>query len=182
MFIPNAKSSAARGRTGIRPIGMQLTGIELTKTKEAIQKAIGKKDSRYGVLDRPYIIAVNVLSPFVDQEDILDAHFGSEQVTFPLDMPDDQSLFFSQARDGMWFRPSGPKNTHVSDVLIVKNLTAWTIGHSDVTLYHNSCAQYRNAGAMTTLSQALPENGKIIFKNGVHLRDLLGLEMNWPEI
>jgi hypothetical protein len=72
---------------------MQMTGFELTKTKDAIRDAIGKKATRYGSLDRSYIIAVNVLSPFVDQEDILDALFGSEQVTFPLDMPDDQPVW-----------------------------------------------------------------------------------------
>jgi hypothetical protein len=116
---------------------MQMTGFELTKTKDAIRDAIGKKATRYGSLDRSYIIAVNVLSPFVDQEDILDALFGSEQVTFPLDMPDDQPPILSRARDGVWFGPSGPKNTRVSGVLIVKNLTPWSIGHSDVTLYHN---------------------------------------------
>lgn len=182
VFVPIAKSPMARGKPGIRPIGMQMTGFELTKTKEAIRDAMGKKATRYGAMDRPYIIAINVLSPVVDQEDVLDALFGSEQISFRIDTPDDSPPIYSRARDGVWLGPSKPKNTRVSGVLIVQNLTPWTVAHSNVTVYHNPWAQCRYTGSMTTLSQALPENGEIIFKNGVHPRELLGLEINWPEI
>jgi len=182
VFLPIAKSPAARGKPGIRPIGTQMKGFELTKTKEAIRDAIGKKATRYGEMDRPYIIAINVLSPVLDQEDVLDALFGSEQLAFWTDMPDDHPPEWRRARDGVWLGPSGTEHTRVSGVLIVKYLTPWTIAHSDVTLYHNPWAQRRYIGSLTTLSQALPENGDIVFKPGVHPRELFGLEMNWPEI
>jgi len=182
VFLPIAKSQAARGKPGIRPIGTQMGSFELSKTKEAIRDAIGKKATRYGKMDRPFIIAVNVLSPVLDREDVLGALFGSEQLVFRGGTSDNHPPDWERARDGVWLGPSGPKNTRVSGVLIVKHLTPWTIAHSDVTLYHNPWAQRRYTGSMTTLSQALPENGNIIFKPGVHPREVFGLEMNWPEI
>ncbi len=133
-FYPIAKSPAIRGKSGVIPIGMKMTEFEKVKTKDAIRDAIARKATRYGEMDKPYIIAVNMLSPFLDRDKIMDALFGSEQYVFRTDMPNDHPPEMKRARDGVWFGPSGPRNTRVSAVLIVQHLTPWSIASRDMTL------------------------------------------------
>jgi hypothetical protein len=68
-FFPLPKSDAARGRGGIRPIGIQFEPMRLLQTREAIRDSILEKAGRYGELGQPYIIAVNVLADHVDRID-----------------------------------------------------------------------------------------------------------------
>jgi hypothetical protein len=95
----------------VRPIGLQLGTFQLLHTKETIRTAVQQKAGRYGELVFPYIIAVNVLSDFVDRTDEVKALFGDEQ------WPGEPRV-----ANGVWRAIAGPQNTRVSGVAIFERL------------------------------------------------------------
>lgn len=66
-FFPLPKSDALTGQASVRPIGLEFGAFQLLQTKETIRNAVQRKAGRYGELALPYIVAVNVLSDFVDR-------------------------------------------------------------------------------------------------------------------
>jgi hypothetical protein len=66
------KKPEARGKPGVRPIGVVADGTALcARTDEMISNAVADKAGRYGKLDLPYVVAVNVLDQTgVDGDDI----------------------------------------------------------------------------------------------------------------
>jgi hypothetical protein len=70
---------STRGRDG-GSIGLQSFGAGLLHTAEPIRDAVKGKATRYGQLDLPYVIAVGALDDFADEDDALDALFGTRAV------------------------------------------------------------------------------------------------------
>lgn len=161
-----------------RIIGSQMYGVRMANTKEAIRKAIKRKTSRYGVLEKPYIVAVNVLPTGCDREDVMDALFGSEQYTFNIDALDEPPRP-SRAKDGAWAKNKG---TRVSGVLIVCRISPWNVANQSLTLYLNPWAKYPYKAALLKLPYAEPrDDGKMHWIDGIHPRAIFGLQDRWPE-
>ena len=70
-FSPLPKSRKARGKPGIRPIGMRSYGMKPAKAMSAIRDAIVSKGGRYGNVRLPYVIAINVLELGVGRDEIM---------------------------------------------------------------------------------------------------------------
>jgi hypothetical protein len=66
-----------RGKPGVRPVGSYMKS-GWVEPQEGIRGAIRKKATKYGELDLPYIIAVNALEEFVEQDAAVEALFGDE--------------------------------------------------------------------------------------------------------
>jgi hypothetical protein len=86
VFTALPKKEHARGKPGSRPIGMVGDGIAFcARTGELITNAVADKAGRYGKLDLPYIIAVNVLDQLgVDEDDMwlgLTTALGDQRTT-----------------------------------------------------------------------------------------------------
>jgi len=80
-FSPIPKKPEARGKPGVRPIGLQMQSRWHTP-HIGIRDSIRDKATKYGELDLPYIVAINVTDEFgVDESDICNALFGEEQIT-----------------------------------------------------------------------------------------------------
>jgi hypothetical protein len=77
-FMPIAKSPAARGKPGIRPIGAIEPEAQCLQTDADLKNALETKGKKYGAVDIPLVIAVNVLGIHCDETDILNAVFGQE--------------------------------------------------------------------------------------------------------
>jgi hypothetical protein len=124
------KSPAARGKKGIRPIGIRFFGFHECKEDEWIRNAVKEKATKYGKLDLPYIIAINVISDFFeDFHMVMDALFGDEGFTF--------NHKLERAPNGAFFGPQGPQNTRVSGVIICNYLLWGNIGKINPVLWHN---------------------------------------------
>lgn len=182
-FQPIPKKPAARSRKGTRPIGAQSTGICSVDHRTPIREAINKKAGRYGELDLPYIIAVNVLEA-VDNTDIIEALFGKEQYTItftqshPIEISDTQ---ISRVPDGAWTSNKGLKNTRVSAVLVAKQLSPWRLSKGNVRLYHNPMAQKPYFSVLNRLPQAVVENNRMKYVDGESIGSILGISSSWPE-
>jgi len=154
------KKHGARNKKGARPIGAQSTGVHWVDHRTPIRDAINKKVGRYGDIDLPYVIAVNVLE-FVDEIDIMEALFGKEQFTIAFSQSgsaEPVETQMSRVPDGVWTSHDGPRNTRVSAVLLATRLTPWNLLQNNVRLYHNPWAKRPYSSVLTRLSQAILED------------------------
>ncbi len=179
-FFPLPKSDAARGRGGIRPIGIQFEPMRLLQTREAIRDSILDKAGRYGELGQPYIIAVNVLADHVDRIDVMEALFGFEQFRYgPGVLP--QQPEFGRAPNGAWFGPAGIQNTRVSAALVFPNLSQSSLCWTTPCIYHNPWAAHRYGGELDRLSRGVPRDAHHMdFHVGESLRSIFQLREDWP--
>jgi len=153
----------------VRPIGLEFSGVQLLQTKESIRNAVQRKAGRYGELAFPYIIAVNVLSDFVDRTDEVEALFGDEQ------WPGEPRI-----ANGVWRGVGGPQNTRVSGVAIFERLEQSNLPRVVSCLYHNPWAVRLYQGELDRLPHAVVKNNKLEFHDGETLSVILGLPAGWP--
>jgi hypothetical protein len=159
-------------------IGSWMTGVRLMNTKQAIRRTIEKKGYRYGKFESPYFIAIDVLSMSCNDNDVIQALFGSEQFIYNVD-DIKAPLIPSRAKDGVWSRNKG---TRMSGVLIIKDLTPWTVAHQNLTLFLNPWAKIPYHGSLLQLPHTeVNKEGQICFIEGKDTRSILGLPENWPE-
>jgi hypothetical protein len=115
------KSQEARGRTGIRPLGM-FGGLdmEVSDGVSPLKRALLDKANAYGELGRPFIIALGV-GWFAgrDDFDITGALFGGSQLQITAGTVEPK---LSRAPDGFWFGGDRWLRRHVTGVLQVTNL------------------------------------------------------------
>lgn len=190
--MPEKNFSYPGGQITVRPIpkyenrgqnctliGEHSMGIRKLNTSGAIRKAIDDKKSRYGDLGKPYILAINVITMSLDEVNIMDALFGSEQYIFNMDNSSNNPPLMSRANDGSW---STTKGTKVSGILVTRSLSPWTVSACNLTLYQNPWAKYPYHGNLNRLPVAEPRSdGHVYWIDGIHSREILGLPERWPE-
>lgn len=182
-FRPVPKKANTRGKPGLRPIGSRSTTFEAVDHRSPVREAINQKAGRYGELGLPYIVAVNAMA-LIHEDDVLDALFGTEQVSILYSQNDPSAQIqteISRMPDGAWLGPNGPKNTRVSGTLVISRLSAWTIPRATIRLYHHPWAQWPYQSVLTRFPQAIPQENRIVMVNGESLGTVLGLPASWPE-
>ena len=135
-----------------RFIGSKSNGFDWVNTKAAIRKAIERKSGRYGEFEKPFIIAINVISLSCDHEDIIDALFGTEKYILNYF---DNNLVPPKAvrvKDGKF---QNDINTRCSGVLIVKSLNPWNVSSKNLTLYLNPWAKNPYNGKLLNLPRLI---------------------------
>ncbi len=95
----------------------QMRGGAITPHTD-LRDALDEKSRRYGSLDKPYLIAVaDGKSQFFSKDSIhtalTEAVFGDELVQF-----NGGTASITHAKNGFWHGPKGPRNQHVSGVLL----------------------------------------------------------------
>lgn len=118
-FFLIPKASGKRNMPG-RFIGIY-PDITFNEGNEAsIQSSLIKKSSRYGNLDKPYLICINSLGDFLTNEyDAKAAIWGSLEISFSSD-PKNHDLKMSRRNDGFFYNKYGPAHKRVSGVLITR--------------------------------------------------------------
>jgi hypothetical protein len=180
-FEPIAKG-AARGKPGVRPLGILPMRTKWINTRGAIRKEIAGKATRYGILDRPFVIALNVTSEWgCDDDDVVTALFGTASETFRPTENGVESLGTRRQADGVWQGPKGPRNTRNSAVLVVKNVQPWNVPQAEMRLYLNPHAQHPLDTAFDRLPRAVVMNSDLRLLDGITTSDLFGLAHSWPQ-
>lgn len=181
-IFPIPKSKEARGRSGIRPVGMVGPGEgDWVDDRRALRDAVTKKATRYGELGMPYIVAVNAVNQHLDEIDIMNALFGQEtlEVSRTLDGPGLPCL--RRQPDGAWWGHKGPINTRVSAVLVLSSLTPWNIRVYSPVVYHNPWAKYSCPQALTELHTARAVGHEMRVIQGQAAQEIFGLSNTWPK-
>jgi hypothetical protein len=103
-----------------------------------IRNALRSKASRYGPLNRPYLVALTVSTIFADDYNITQALLGPEVVQFSPSHPESSTLV--RARDGLLMRRNGPQNKRVSGFVFAWNVSPTTLMHFRPQLWLNPWA------------------------------------------
>jgi hypothetical protein len=179
-FFPIPKSPDARGKPGVRPLGMWFHGVHQITTWQAIRDSVLAKAGRYGELDLPYVVAVDVFAEHQDRIQVMEALFGQEQIVIRWSGGIPGKAEPARAPNGVWTSETGPRNTRVSAVLIGENVLPSRAAAPTLCLYHNPWAKRAYRGALTRLPQAVPVVDHMEWRDGLHTADALGLPKDWP--
>lgn len=175
-FSAVPKSPEKRGRPEVRPIGGEMYGAKLVRPEKSVRNKVEKKATRYDDLSAPYVIAVNLDTPFGDDDSFLDALLGTSAVQ----LSPGGAATNVRVPDGVWHGETGPKNTRVSAVLGITSLRPWMIGSSGATVYHNPWAGRPLEQGLIPLSRYEDVEGQYVFCEGALPRSILGLGEGWP--
>lgn len=143
-----------RGLPGRRPLGMTVETKWGGEEWEAIRDAVLEKANRYGEVDRPFIVAINAMTPFGLEVD---------------DM--------TKALTDLWQRE---RVKRVGAVLLASWLMPISAAHAAIGLFHNPNAERQYSGVLTAFPQGFTEDGKIRMIAGRSLGDVFGLPADWP--
>lgn len=167
----------ARGEAGVRPIGIYPTESQWGGSEASIRDRLAGKAKKFKGIRTPLVLAVNCISRWgTDWDDIVAALFGSDQISVDVHT---QVARSSRKKNGLFYGPTGPRNTRVSAVLATR-LFPWAITRARIDLIHNPWARYPLPtdvipGDCVTLVGISLERSP-----GTSLCEVFGLPEHWP--
>lgn len=177
-FMPQPKSIERRGSPDVKPLGFKMEGMSIIDSPADIRTALEKKASKYGALDLPFVVGINVLEHCDERLDALPAFYGTENFVF--NPATGEAEQHGNLRDGTWMGHGGPQNLNVSAVLLGSPIYPWNLAEAPVRLWHHPFASRPYTGVLTALPQAVYRGDQVEFLPGRALRDVLGLPSGWP--
>lgn len=146
-----------------------------------IRESVEKKASRYGDLGAPYVVAVNAMADYRNEEDTIDAMFGSpclEILTY-----DDGRIERRENRsgDGVWRGHHGPRKKGLSAIISTERLTPWSVGQRRARLLHNPWATNPLPTVPLSIDELKFENGHLEKLSGQTFSEIFDLPKEWPE-
>ncbi|WP_143277725.1 hypothetical protein [Bordetella genomosp. 10] len=175
--IPRAKPAEA----GRRTIGAWSLGVRTVNIVEAVKDAAKGKASRYGALDLPFVVAINVEEEFADSSQERDALFGDVQYWIPRD-PEQGEVRPVRIRNGVWNGPRGPQCTHLSGVWLFRRFDPWHfVARESHLLYLNPWAARPVSASALRFPHAAVEGTRLVEHPGLRVRELFDLYEEWPE-
>ncbi len=130
-----------RGRPDIRPVGSHMVGgATLRRDDVEIRKSVEDKAGKYGALDLPHVVAVLGTSHFLDDLDVQEALFGSEEHLRDQLQEHPAASRHPRQLDGALLGPGGPRNQVISAVLVGDGLTPSNVTREEPTLWMNPLA------------------------------------------
>lgn len=132
------KSPDARGKEGVRPLGIFGGGkAGLVNDDITLRGALKDKGTAYGPLGAAYVVAVASGSVSLDESDVLDILYGTD-VPEIRPQPDGSETYVQVRRpDGYWYAGGHWAHRGVSAVLVVKNLHPAFIGGQQHTIWEH---------------------------------------------
>jgi len=145
-FRASPVKEEARMRRGndSRIIGAIQYPVRRINIDEAIKKNVLRKVKKYGNLEIPLLIAVNVISEsmFCDDYTIMNALFGKETIQISTCADGTHTTRPGRTLDGIWVHPKmGVKNTRMSGLLILSGLRSSTLNDVKPVLWHHPKAR-----------------------------------------
>jgi hypothetical protein len=169
----------ARGKQR-RLIGARGFGGSWIDGWSPIRDAVTSKSRRYGDLDLPLVVAVNVDTFNLDPIDEAQALFGQEQFVFSRTNPG-QEPRLERAPNGAWRGPAGPRGRRASGAWLFNNLSPYTLAKRRHTLYVNPAANYPVPNSFLVVPHKLVIGGYLRHFEGTELAAAFGLKSAWPE-
>ena len=161
-------------------IGAVSTGGGIVDDWTPIRNAVKYKGSKYGELNKPLLVAVNLDSFHLDRIDEMQALFGQERFVIAVDQPE-QEPRFERVPNGAWYGKSGPQYTRVSGLWIFNDLSAYNVGVRRSTIYFNPWAVFSLPEILKYFPHASLNGKKMEWVEGASLSTLFGLKDGWPE-
>ncbi len=181
IFKPIPKPASIRGNPRVRLIGSQFMPFRRSRIAEAIRNALSKKAYRYGYLQFPYIVAINVIGPRANKYRIAEALFGSIQSILMKDNEGDVAIEHLRASNGAILGPSGPRKRCISSIVFTTNLNPWTISQKELIVVKHPWSSNKHIGTLDCLPSISIIDGEFVEEQGTHAWELLDIKAGWPE-
>ncbi|AMP03757.1 hypothetical protein [Collimonas pratensis] len=173
---------ADRRDGGRRTIGILGFGVRSIDIRDSIKSVAKFKNGRYGELDFPLVVAINIEQHAVDVSQERDALFGQLQLWIARNEGVGAVQEYARLPDGVWNGPDGPQCTRLSGVWLFRSLDAWHFAaRGSNMLYENPRPAHKLPSASRIFTHAVVEDGKLVERPGVSLNELFGLTKEWPE-
>jgi len=130
------KSPEARGRKGVRPLGI-FGGGATWLDEDGIRGALSDKGSAYGPLGASFVVAVESGNITLDEHDVLNALYGTDVLEIRKAANGSASHVYVRRPDGYWFGGDHWEHRHVSAVLVVKSLHPALVGSQAHTIWEH---------------------------------------------
>ena len=115
------------------------SGVEVVTTHRRIRARLRQKAKKYGNLDTPFVIALNVYDNFPMSKDI---HVEQALIGDDVVVDTEQGPIRAIKPNGFWGYHGNKKYTRVSGILSVDCLTPFSVDRCEVTLWHNPFAEF----------------------------------------
>ena len=180
-FRAYSKSPVARGREGARPLGIFGGGeADWVQDEEGIRGALTDKGSAYGLLGAPFVVAVASSSISLDDDDVLNALYGTEVVEFRTYTDGTEDTAMARKADGYWYRGDHWDHRWVSAVLVVKNLHPAFVGKQQHTIWEHPDPEFA-ADGFPIWRRSVVEDGGMTFVDPERSQaEWFGLGEPWP--
>jgi len=163
-----------------RTIAVQTLSVRAVNIVDAVKSAAKSKASRYGDLDLPLIVAINMEEEFADITQERDALFGDLQFWIPRDPSQDRPHPIRR-RNGVWNGPNGPQCTRLSGIWLFRRYDPWHFVVRDSNLlYLNPWATRPVPTSALRFPYAMVENDRLVEREGLKFGSLFNLDANWP--
>jgi hypothetical protein len=173
------RKSGSRDRSRI--VGVMGPHVSWADDRTPIREALHKKAHKYGdKLDKPLVVALGVLRPFVDDTDLLDALFGDDVYQFDPRTGDGKSV---RKSNGLAIGPMGPQSRRLSAVVVSNNVAPWSAAKTRLALWKNPWATFPlrcDAGGVMTIIDPKDDGSLRAAAATVSTGQLLGLPADWP--
>jgi hypothetical protein len=165
-----------------RGIGMAEMRGGMIAPHRDLRDGLYEKTRKYGALDKPYLIAVadgkdQLFSKDSVNSALTEAVFGDEIVQFK-----NGNAHATHAKNGFWHGPKGPRNRHVSGVLLLPESGLWKLREEkwQPVLAVNPWAERQLPDALRKLRRFEADNGRWVFHEGERFANVVGLPDPWP--
>jgi len=140
-FTAHPRRPDLRGRPDFRPVGAHMIGgAGLRRDDVEIRNAVVQKARKYGDLDHPLVVALLGTSHFLDDLDVMEALFGSEEYLLERLRGDQHQRRHPRTVDGALLGPSGSRRQKVSAVVVAMLLMPWNMDKVEPTAWINPFA------------------------------------------
>jgi hypothetical protein len=179
---------ASRGNPDLRLIGMGPSWSGMPVEHAHIEADLKAKARRYGVLDKPFVIAALCIRDFADDRSIQQALYGPEVVRLavPAAGPGAGVGNASLSRDprGLWQYGQEQRATRVSAVLTALHINPWLMAQASLTLWKNPWAARPLTAELPfkTVTGDLQANRLTTTDALIEAREVLGLPEDWPSL
>lgn len=175
-------SGGSNPEPGVHAIGVVDMGGGIISPHKDLREALRDKSKKYGKLDKPYLIAVadgkdQLFSKDSINSALTDAVLGDEIVQFQNGTPQ-----LTRAENGFWYGPDGPRNRHVSGVLLLPETGLWKLREEkwQPVLAVNPWAEQPLPDALRKMRRFELEDGRWVLKEGEQFANLVGVPDPWP--
>ena len=132
-----------------------------------IGRALLKKCSKYGSLNKPYIIAINIINSYfrVDSkhDNMLDLLLGKTEYIYD---PNTKTETPTRKMDGTWRSKNGPRYKRNSGILALERLYVHNFNKCKKIYYPNPWAKNVYHGKLENIDHYKVDDGKYIFESG----------------
>lgn len=160
--------------------GAMMPQAGINDLKTPLKRTIRNKASAYGRVRIPFVVAVNVLDPFLDDIHLHETMLGDERWEIVTTTTGHDVRYAGPAPNGLFTSGGRPRNTHLSAVMVFRSLLPWNMHRDLVDVYVNPFARRALSANALPFKGWVPRDGKMEKTDGRNPGNILGLPSDWP--